>query len=193
MRGTADALPSSLAGGTLPVGRHWKMVSLLVRLCPGPGVPTRTVSGRNLAPAPRPQSPGPHGEEMLNTAEAGQQFRPWPPWSMVQLTPQGTQPEEGGKRARGQPLLGLPVRGTWLEGHSAPLSPEPDPLCRAAIPLQGRPLGEAGASLSWAAVPTDHGSKATQHHCLPRACPPPCPWLGRDPHRGGTSGRRGCG
>ena len=166
MRGTADALPSSLAGGTLPVGRHWKMVSLLVRLCPGPGVPTRTVSGRNLAPAPRPQSPGPHGEEMLNTAEAGQQFRPWPPWSMVQLTPQGTQPEEGGKRARGQPLLGLPVRGTWLEGHSAPLSPEPAPLCRAAIPLQGRPLREAGASLSWAAVPTNHGSKATQHHCL---------------------------
>ena len=128
---------------------------------------------------------------MLNTAEAGQQFRPWPPWSMGQLAPQETRPEEGGKQARGQPLLGLHVCGTWLEGHSAPLSPEPAPLCRAAIPLQGRPLREAGASLSWAALPTDHSSKATQHHCLPRACPLPAPgWAeiptGEAPRGGGA-------
>lgn len=58
------------------------------------------------------------------TAEAGQQFRPWPPWCMGQPTPQETLPEEGGKQARGQPLPGLPVHGTRLEVHSAPLSPQ---------------------------------------------------------------------
>lgn len=87
-------------------------------------------------------------------------FRPWPPWCVGQLAPQDTLLEKRGKWAKGQPLLGLPVHGTWLEGQSA-------------IPLQGRPLREAGASRSWAALPTDHGSKATQPHCLPRACPPP--------------------
>lgn len=195
----------------MPVGRPWKMISLLVRLCPGPGTPPRTVSRRDLAPAPRPRSPGPRGEEVSSStmAEAGQPVPALASLARGPARPQDTLLGERGKRARGQPLLGLPVHGTWLEGQSAPLSPKPAPLCRAAIPLQGRPLGEAGASRSWAALPTDHGSKATQPHCLPRACPPTpapgqaeipageAPWGGRavavsEGRKGGGGAEPGC-
>lgn len=194
----------------MPAGRPWKMISLLVRLCPALAPLAEQCLEATL---PQPLGLDPRGPmekrcQALPRLRLDNRFRPWPPWRVGQLAPQDTLLEERGKWARGQPLLGLPVHGTWL-GQSAPLSPEPAPLCRAAIPLQGRPLGEAGASRSWAALPTDHGWKATQPHCLPRACPPlpaPCraeipageaPWGGRavavsEGRKGGGGTEPGC-
>lgn len=126
------------------------------------------------------------------TAEAGQQFRPWPPWRMGQLTPQETLPEEGGKQARGQPLPGLPVHGTRLEVHSAPLSPQslPRPLLGSDPPAgealwggRGKPLLGRGA----------HRSRL-QGHSAPlssQSLPPSLPLAGQRSPQGRPLGEAG--
>lgn len=170
-------------GGTLPVGRPWKMISLLVRLCSGPGTPPRTVSGRDLAPAPQPRSPGPHGEEMSSstTAEAGQ-----PVPALASLV-------RGPARPPGHPA------GEARQMGKGPASPGPPcPWNMARRPVSDPPAGEAprgGGSQPLLGRPA-HRSRLEGHSAaLPSQSLPttPCPWPGRDPCRGGPSGRQGWG
>lgn len=180
----------------MPVGRPWKMISLLVRLCPGPGTPPRTVSGRDLAPAPRPRSPGPHGEEMSSstTAEAGQ-----PVPALASLA-------RGPARPPGHPAGGARQMG---KGPASPGPPCPWNMARRPVsttvpracpPLPGSdpPAGEAprgGGGQPLLGRPAHRSrleghSAALSSQSLPT---PPCPWPGRDPRRGGPLGRQGCG
>ena len=136
MRGTANALLSSPAGGPCQCGHTGRWF-----LC---------LSGSALAPAPLP-------EQCLDaTLLQPLGLDPWGPMENRCQTLPRPRPDNSSD-------LGLP--GAWA-------NPPPRRPCRR------REANRQGGSLSRASLSMEHGSKSTQRHCPPRACPP---LLGSDP------------